>query len=74
MRVFEAAKAPVSFDVIENFSMDNPEHCIQLKKNKNILIGNVGRKGSHYVENKQLYKFLELYVKGTVTNILKYHH
>jgi len=63
VKVLQAAKSPVEFDVIEDFSMDNSEHLELLKKNKNILCGNVGRPGSNYVENKPLYKYLDLYVK-----------
>lgn len=62
-KVFEAAKTPVKFDIINDFNMDNEEHRKLLKKNKNILCGNVGTKGSKYVENRPLYKYLNLYVK-----------
>ena len=63
VQVLEAANSPVEFDVIEDFSMDSEEHRELLKKNKNILCGNVGTPGSHYVENRPLYKYLNLFVK-----------
>ena len=43
--------------------MQNEEHRELLKKNKNILCGNAGNPDSKYVENSELYKFLDLYVK-----------
>ena len=64
IQVLEAANCPLEFDIIDNFSMDNPEHKKLLKKNQNILIGNVGSPGSKYVENRPLYKFLDLNIKG----------
>jgi isocitrate dehydrogenase (NAD+) len=61
--VFEAIKSPVEFDLIENFNLKDPVHLKAVTKNKIILTGNVGVKGSHYVENLALYKHLNLYVK-----------
>lgn len=63
-QVFKAAKVPIEFDLIENFSMENEEHKKALLKNKNIISCNVGAQGSKFSENKSFYKFLNLQAKG----------
>lgn len=58
--------APVVFDKIPQFDFDNPECRALLKKNSNILVGNVGKFGAttNEVENVELYRYLDLFVKG----------
>ena len=40
--IFEAAKIPVTFDVIENFDFSNPVHCETLRKNRYLLLHSSG--------------------------------
>ena len=40
--IFEAAKIPVTFDVIENFDFNNPAHCTLLRKNRHLLLHSNG--------------------------------
>jgi len=64
MDVFQAANAPVNFQVIPNFSFNDPECRRKLKNNRHILIGNVGNPGNKFVENTPLYKYLDLFVNS----------
>lgn len=51
--------------MIENFDMEDHRCLEAIKKNKNILIGNVGKVGSNFVENTDFYKELDLFVNRT---------
>jgi hypothetical protein len=62
--VLQAANAPLTYDVIENFTMEDESCKAALEKNRYILIGNVGKPGSRYVENTPLYSHLDLYARG----------
>lgn len=64
MDVFEAANVPIAFDVIENFTFKDEQQRTKnlLKKNKNLIVGNVGNLGSKFVENTDFYKHLDLFV------------
>ena len=64
IEVVEAIKSPIHFDIIENFSFDNPEHREKVKKNKALVVGNLGESGNRYIENTKFYKWLDLYVNG----------
>lgn len=63
-RVLDAMRAPITFETIENFSFDNPEHRERLKKNPSILCANLGEPNHRYIENTKFYKWLDLYVNG----------
>lgn len=65
MKVFDIAGVPIFFDVINNFDFDSEEHRRQLKKNQFILLGNLGKKGSRYVEHLDFYKYLDLFARVT---------
>ena len=60
----EAIKAPIKFETIENFNLEDPECLAAVKKNKYLLIGNLGSPGATHVENRALYKELKLYAKS----------
>lgn len=62
LKVMDAIKAPINFEIIENFTFDNPKHREQVKKNQCILVGNLGETGGRYIENTKFYKYLDLYV------------
>jgi len=59
-KVFQVAKVPVEFDILEEFDFKNENHKILLKKNKYLIMGNTARKGSMNVEHLEFYKFLDL--------------
>ena len=59
-KVFEAAKVPVEFDVIDNFNLLNANHKERLKKNSYILMGNTANMGSMKIEHLEFYRFLDL--------------
>jgi isocitrate dehydrogenase (NAD+) len=65
MKIFDVAEVPLNFDVINNFDFNNEDHKKILKKNKFILLGNLGQKGSRYVEHLDFYKYLDLYARVT---------
>lgn len=65
MKIFDVAEVPLTFDVINNFDFNTEEHKKVLKKNKFILLGNLGQKGSRYVEHLDFYKYLDLYARVT---------
>ena len=65
MKVFDVAEIPLNFDVINNFDFNNEEHKHILKKNQFILLGNLGQKGSRYVEHLDFYKYLDLFARVT---------
>lgn len=65
MEIFNVAEAPVTLDVIDNFDFNSEQHRHQLKKNKFILLGNLGQKGSRYVEHLDFYKYLDLFARVT---------
>lgn len=56
-KVFKSANVPIHFDVLENFSWEDPVTRERLKKNRVILLGVVPPhgKGSKVVENYQFY-------------------
>ncbi|KAL4449620.1 hypothetical protein ABPG74_007443 [Tetrahymena malaccensis] len=62
-QVFKAANVPIHFDVIENFSWEDPVTRERLKKNRVILLGVIPPhgKGQKLVENFQFYNELGLY-------------
>lgn len=43
VEIFEAAKCPVDFQVIDKFDFNNTSHRQKLRQNKAILLGNLGR-------------------------------
>ena len=59
-QVFRAAKIPIHFDILEDFDFKRPDHKEALKKNKYLLMGNTGRKGSMTLEHTEFYRFLDL--------------
>lgn len=61
----DAAEVPLNYDIITHFDMANGEHKELLKKNKFILLGNLGQKGSRYVEHLDFYKYLNLFARVT---------
>jgi len=65
MEVLKAAKVPMQFDIINDFSFDNEECRQKITKNPYLLVGNLGHAGSKYVENIKFYKALELSVHMT---------
>jgi isocitrate dehydrogenase (NAD+) len=65
MKVFDVAEVPLNFDVINNFDFNTEEHKKQLNKNQFILLGNLGQKGSRYVEHLDFYKYLDLFARVT---------
>ena len=65
MKVFDVAEIPLNFDVINNFDFESEEHRKQLNKNQFILLGNLGQKGSRYVEHLDFYKYLDLFARVT---------
>lgn len=69
LKVMDAARAPVNFDIIDNFSFDNKLHRQLIKKNQMVLVGNIGEQGSKYIENTDFYKYLDLY--ATVVHLFK---
>ena len=62
-KVFQTANVPVHFDILEDFDFKNPEHKLALKKNKFLLMGNTGRKGSPTLEHTEFYRHLDLYAR-----------
>ena len=65
MKLFDVAEIPLNFDVINNFDFKTDEHRKQLNKNQFILLGNLGQKGSRYVEHLDFYKYLDLFARVT---------
>lgn len=65
MQCFDAAEIPLNFDVISHFDFVNNNHKELLKKNKYILLGNLGQKGSRYIEHLDFYKYLNLFARVT---------
>lgn len=61
----DAAEVPLNYDILTHFNMANGEHKQLLKKNKFILLGNLGQKGSRYVEHLDFYKYLNLFARVT---------
>lgn len=64
-KIFETAKVPIEFETIPNFDFSNKSHRTQLKKNKYLLVGNIGHKDSKTLEHLQFYKYLNLYSRVT---------
>lgn len=62
-RVFQAGNIPIHFDVIDNFTWEDPVIRERLKKNRVILLGVIPpvTKGSKLVENWQFYNELGLF-------------
>lgn len=60
LKVLEASQAPLKFDIIENFRFDDPDHKEKMLKNNSLLVGNLGKPGSKYVENTKFNKDLDL--------------
>ena len=65
MKIFDVAEVPLNFDVINNFDFENKDHRESLQKNQFILLGNLGKKGSRYVEHLDFYKYLDLFARVT---------
>ena len=65
IKCFNAAEIPLNFDVISHFDFVNNKHKELLKKNKYILLGNLGQKGSRYIEHLDFYKYLNLFARVT---------
>jgi isocitrate dehydrogenase (NAD+) len=62
-KVFQAAKVPVHFDIIEEFDFKKSDHKMALKKNKCLLMGNTGRKNSMTLEHTEFYRYLDLHAR-----------
>lgn len=60
----EASAAPISFDIIDNFSFDDMSCRERLLKNPYLLVGNLGTPGSQYIENMRCYKALDLSINS----------
>lgn len=63
IEIFNAAKCPIHFDVINQFSFDSFSDRKALRKNQAILLCNPERKGEYSVPNSPYYKYLGLYIK-----------
>lgn len=61
--IFEASLCPIDFKVLDNFDFDNVSDKLKLQNNPAVLIGNLGHEGDRYIENVNIYKLLDLYVK-----------
>ena len=62
----KACNAPVDFDIISDFNIDTDVAIDKLKKNKVLLVGNMGKAGSRYMDNTKCYKILDLPVHSKV--------
>ena len=65
MNCFDAAQIPLNFDVLTHFNFEDLSHQELIKKNRFILLGNLGVKGSRYVKHLELYHFLQLFARVT---------
>jgi len=65
-KVFDAAFCPIEWDVLDNFSLNDPVSLEKLRKNECILLGTFPyKKGSDYINNEIIYKELDLYANLT---------
>lgn len=63
---FKACNVPVDFDIISDFNIETPDAVEKLKKNKVLLVGNLGKAGSRYLDNTKCYKALDLPVHSKI--------
>jgi hypothetical protein len=64
MEVFGAVDAPITWDIIDDFSFEDKSCRAMLKNNRNIIVGNNGREGVPYTYKIPMYKYLGLYVRS----------
>ena len=64
-KIFKTAEVPIEFEKIPDFDFSNSVHRQQLKKNKYLLVGNIGHTNSKTLEHLQFYKYLNLYSRVT---------
>jgi hypothetical protein len=64
VQVFDAVNAPVNWNLIENFSFDDPRCKELLKNNKYIMVGNMikDKTSAMYTYKTPFYKYLDLFV------------
>ena len=65
LKVMDAIKAPLNFDIIDNFSFEKTAHKDLIKKNPCVMVGNLGEEGLRYIENTRFYRWLDLFVNGS---------
>jgi isocitrate dehydrogenase (NAD+) len=65
LQCFDAANLPLQFDVVSDFDFMNQTHLERIKKNKFILLGDLGSKGVEHVEHLEFYKYLDLFARVT---------
>ena len=64
--LFEAAHCPITWDVVDNFSMNNPSCRERIRKNEATLMGPLPtRLAGRYIDNSEVYKELGLYANLT---------
>jgi len=69
--VFEAAHCPITWDIIENFTLSNPTCVEDLRKNESILLGPLPyREGAKYINNEEIYKHFDLFANLTYARSL----
>jgi isocitrate dehydrogenase (NAD+) len=69
--IFEAAHCPITWDVIENFTLSNTTCTQSLTKNECILLGPLPyREGAKYINNEEIYKHLDLFANLTYARTL----
>ena len=61
-----ACNAPVDFDIVSDFNIDSEDCRERLLKNKVLLVGNLGKVGSRYLDNTKCYKALDLPVHSSL--------
>lgn len=59
--MLDSIYTPIAYDVIENFDYADSTCKSLCTKNPFILIGNLGKEGSRYIENVDFHKKLDLY-------------
>jgi len=77
-RVFAAVHAPITWDLIPNFDINDPDCKAKLRKNECILLGMLSEDTKErYMESTKLYKYLDLYANlihtRTIPNISTRH-
>jgi hypothetical protein len=66
LECLKACNTPVDFDIISDFNIDNEDSRERLMKNKVLLVGNLGKTGSRYLDNTKCYKLLDLPVHSKI--------
>jgi len=65
-RIFEAAHAPIVWDVVDNYVLTNPSCNQKLRQNEAILLGPLPNKqDGKYLDSSDIYKDLKLYANLT---------